>query len=163
MRVTSAMKDYIHECVEKKVADRIAAAERAAKDRAARDSKALEAVGDYAKSLIPAMTEKVAAFAKRRGLTWIPHPPSRWSDEPDEGKLNQAFNECTTSDDFEETNTYDANKSAARKMRRELEEEPRRIRKAVDRAVNGIVFSLELGKVRKAELEEFIASTEVEL
>jgi hypothetical protein len=65
--------------------------------------------------------------------------------------------------DFEETNQQDNNMSAARNMRKELEEEPKRINKAVDKATNAIVFSLELGKVKKAELEELIESTEVEL
>lgn len=163
MRVTGSMKDYIHECVEKKVADKLAAAEKAKKDQEARDQKAFEAVEEYAKSLIPAMTEKVVAFAKKQGLTWIPHPFSRWDRKPDEGKSNEAFSECIGSNDFEETCQYGADEFAARKMREELEGEPGRIRKAVDKAVNGIVFSLELGKVRKAELEELIASTEVEL
>lgn len=160
MRVTNAMKDYIHECVEKKVADKIAAAERAAKDQAAKDSRALKAVKDYARSLIPEATKKVAAFARKQGLTWFERRPT-WNGV--EGDLNAALSESVDSSDFEETNTYDANKSAARNMRKELEEEPRRIRRAVDKAVNAIVFSLELGKVKKAELEELIASTEVEL
>lgn len=163
MRVTNSMKDYIHECVAKKVADKLAAAEKAKKDQEARDQKAFKAVEEYAKSLIPAMTEKVVAFAKKQGLTWIPHPFNRWNEEPDEGKSNQAFNECTDSNDFEETCQYGADKFAARKMRKEIEDEPKRIRTAVDKATNAIVFSLELGKVRKAELEELIASTEVEL
>ena len=67
------------------------------------------------------------------------------------------------SGDFEELNPYDHNTSAARKARKELEEEPKRIRAAVGKAVNAIVFSLELGMVRKAELEELIKSTEVKL
>lgn len=163
MRVTNTMKEYIHECVEKKVADKLAAAEKAKNDQAEKDSKALKAVADYAGSLIPAMTEKVAAFAKKQGLTWVPHPFSRWDGSLDESKSNQAFNECTDSDDFEETCRYYANKAAARKMREKLDEEPKRIKKAVNKAVNAIVFSLELGKVKKAELEELIASTEVEI
>lgn len=55
MRVTNTMKDYIHKCVEKKVADKLAAAEKAKKDQDEKDSKAFKAVGDYAKSLIPGM------------------------------------------------------------------------------------------------------------
>ena len=160
MRVTNSMKDYIHECVEKKVADRLAAAEKAKKDQDTKDSLALKAVEDYAKSLIPEATKKVVAFAKKQGLTWFEHKPS-WRGI--EENVNVALSECVSSDDFEETTSYDCNTSAARKMRKELEDEPKRIRKAVDKATNAIVFSLELGKVRKAELEELIASTEVEL
>ena len=160
MRVTNSMKDYIHECVEKKVADKLAAAEKAKKDQEVRDQKALEAVEDYAKSLISEATKKVAAFAKRQGLTWLEHRIA-WNGPSK--NVNVAFSECVGTDDFEETNAYAANTSVARKMRKELEEEPKRIREAVDKATNAIVFSLELGKVRKAELEELIASTEVEL
>lgn len=160
MRVTNAMKDYIHECVEKKVADKLAAAEKAKKDQVDRDNRALKAVEDYAKSLIPEATKKVAAFAKKQGLTWFEHKPAWYGIEKD---VNVALSECVDSNDFEETNSFDCNTSAARKVRRELEDEPRRIRTAVDKATNAIVFSLELGKVRKAELEELIASTEVEL
>lgn len=160
MRVTNSMKDYIHKCVEKKVADRLAAAEKAKKDQDEKDSKALKAVKDYARSLIPEATKKVVAFAKKQGLTWFGHIPRHHG--VDKG-VNVALSECVDSNDFEETNSHDCNTSAARKMRRELEEEPERIRKAVDEVTNAIVFSLELGKVRKAELEELIASTEVEL
>jgi len=160
MRVTKDMKTYIHDCVEKKVADKLAAAEKARKDQDERDSKALKAVEDYAKSLIPEATRKVIAFAKKQGLTWFEHKPQWHGVDKD---VNIALSECVDSNDFEELNTYDCNKSAARKMRKELEEEPGRIGKAVDKATNAIVFSLELGKVGKAELEELIASTEVEL
>lgn len=160
MRVTNAMKEYIHECVEKKVADKLAAAEKAENDQAEKDAKALEAVKDYAKSLIPEATKKVAAFAKKQGLTWFEHKP-RWNGP--EKDVNVAFSVYVDSDDFEETNTYKSNTAAARKMREVLAAEPKCIRTAVDKTVNAIVFSLELGKVKKAELEELIASTEVEI
>lgn len=160
MRVTSTMKEYIHECVEKKVADRIAAAEKARKVQDEKDSKALKAVKEYARSLIPEATKKVAAFAKKQGLTWFDHKPVWHGINED---VNIALSECVESSDFEELNEYDSNTTAARKTRSKLKEEPERIKKAVDKAVNAIVFSLELGRVRKAELEELIASTEVEL
>lgn len=160
MRVTKDMKTYIHDCVEKKVADKLAAAEKAKKDQDTKDSLALKAVEDYAKSLIPEATKKVVAFAKKQGLTWFEHKPAWHGVEND---VNVALSECVDFNDFEETNSYDGNTTAARKMRKELEDEPKRIRKAVDKATNAIVFSLELGKARKAELEELIASTEVGL
>lgn len=160
MRVTNTMKDYIRKCVEKKVADKIAAAEKAKKDQAEKDSKAIEAVKGYAKSMVQDATKKVASFAKKQGLTWLEHTPSWYSVHR---SLNVAFSVSVDSYDFEETNPHDCNTSDARKMRKEIDEEPKRIRKAVDDAVNAIVFSLELGKVKKAELEELIASTEVEL
>lgn len=160
MRVTNTMKDYIRKCVEKKVADKLDAAEKAKKDQGDKDQKALNAVKEYAESLIPEATKKVVAFAKKQGLTWFDHVPS-WHgiNEND----NVAFSVIIDSSDFEETNPYDCNTSAARNSRREIERGPERIRKAVNDAVNAIVFSLELGKVKKAELEELIASTEVEL
>lgn len=160
MRVTNTMKDYIRKCVEKKVADKIAAAKKAKKDLAEKDSKAIGAVIDYAESLVPDMTKKVVAFAKKQGLTWFDHKPT-WSGF--ESDVNVAFSVRVDSNDFEEFNSYDGNKSDARKMRKEVEDGPKRIEKAVDEATNAIVFSLELGKVKKAELEELIASTEVEL
>lgn len=158
MRVTNTMKDYIRKCVEKKVADKLAAAKKAKKDQAEKDEKAIEAVKDYAKSLIPDAMKKVVAFAKKQGLTWLEHVPT-WNGDT----VNVAFSVSVDAYDFEETNTHDSNTSAARKMRVELDKEPERIRKAVNEATNAIVFSLELGKVKKAELEELIASTEVEL
>lgn len=161
MRVTKDMKGYIHDCVEKKVADRIAAAKMAREERARRDDEAVEAVAAYAKSLVPDLTKKIVAFAKKQGLTWLEHPIN-WSGV-DTASVNQAFSATVSSNDFVETNCYDANESPERKMRRKLEKEPDRISKAVDKATNAIVFALELGKVRKAELEELIASTEVEL
>ena len=160
MRVTKDMKGYIHDCVEKKVADRLAAAKKAHEEQVRRDDKAVEAVAAYAKSLVPGMTEKVVAFAKKQGLTWLEHPIT-WGGV--EESVNQAFSAIVSSNDFGETNSYDANESPERKMRRKLEKEPGRINKAVEKATNAIVFSLELGKVKKAELEELIASTEVEL
>lgn len=160
MRVTQAMKGYIHKCVEKKVADKLAAAEKAEKAQDEKDAKAIKAVKDYAESLVPDVTKKVVAFAKKQGLTWFENIPT-WHGIDD--RVNVAFSVNVDSSDFEETNTFDSNTSAARKSRKELEEEPGRIRKAVNDTVNAIVFSLELGKVKKAELEELIASTEVEL
>ena len=160
MRVTCAMKDYIHDCVEKKVADRLAAAKKAHEEQVRRDDKAVEAVAAYAKSLVPAMTEKVVAFAKKQGLTWLEHPIN-WGGISED--VNQAFSAIVSSNDFGETNSYDANESPERKVRKEIEKEPDRIGKAVEKATNAIVFALELGKVKKAELEELIAGTEVEL
>lgn len=159
MRVTKTMKGYIHRCVERKVADRVSAAEKAKKAQDEKDSKALTAVRDYAKALIPDMTKKVAAFAKGQGLTWLDHRPL-WSGFDND--VNIAFDVCVDTSDFEELNSYDGNKSAARKAHDRVNDEPERIRAAVDRAVNEIVVSLELGKVVKAELEGFIASTDVE-
>ena len=160
MRVTNTMKSYIRECVEKKVADKIDAAEKAKEAQAEKDSKALKAVEDYAKSLIPDVTKKVAAFAKKQGLTWLEHTPS-WRGINED--INYLFSVRVDSYDFEETNPHDCNKTALRNAHKEIEDEPGRIKKAVNRAVNAIAFSLELGKVKKAELEELIASTEVEL
>lgn len=160
MRVTSTMKDYIRKCVEKKVADKLAAAVKAKNDQAEKDEKAIEAVKDYAKSLIPDAMKKVAAFAKKQGLTWLEHVPT-WHGVSE--NVNVAFSANVDAYDFEETHPHDCNKAATRKMREELEKEPERIRKAVNDAVNAIVFSLELGKVKKAELEELIASTEVKV
>lgn len=160
MRVTCTMKDYIRKCVEKKVADKLAAAEKAKKDQAEKDLKAKEAVEDYAKSLIPDAMKKVVAFAKKQGLTWIEHTPTYQGFNE---HVNVAFSVNVDCYDFEETNPHECNTFAARKSRREIAEEPERIRKAVNEATNAIVFSLELGKVKKAELEELIASTEVEL
>lgn len=160
MRVTRTMKEYIHERVEKKVADKLAAAEKAEKDQSEKDSEALKAVKDYAKSLIPDVTKKVVAFAKKKGLTWLEHVPG-WCGVSED--VNVAFSVDVGTRDFAETNTFDCNTTAERKVRKEIGEKPGRIRKAVGDAVNAIVFSLELGKVKKAELEELIASTEVEL
>jgi uncharacterized phage protein gp47/JayE len=154
------MKDYIRERMEKKVADKIAAAEKAKNDLIEKDEKALKAVKAYAEFLIPEATKKVIAFAKKQGLTWFDHTPSWYGINED---INLALSVSVDSSDFEETNTSDRNTAAARKVRRELEEAPKRIKKAVNDAVNAIVFSLELGKVKKAELEELIASTEVGL
>lgn len=160
MRVTTMMRDHIRDLVMKKVQDKLAKAEKAHDDQATKDKQALDAVREYTASLIPAMTEKVVAFAKKQGLTMFKHPWNRF-DEKDEDP-NYAFS-VAVDDDFEETNTYSINKSPKRKMRQELKEEPKRIRQAVEKAANAIVFSLELGKVKKAELEELIESTEVEL
>ena len=160
MRVTCTMKDYIRKCVEKKVADKLAVAEKAKKDQAEKDEKAIEAVKDYAESLVPDAMKKVVAFAKKQGLTWFEHTPS-WHGI--NKNVNVAFSVSVDDYDFEETNPHECNTFAARETRKKLEKEPERIRKAVNDAVNAIVFSLELGKVKKAELEELIASTEVEL
>ena len=67
------------------------------------------------------------------------------------------------SSNFAETNVYDDNTSDARKLRKEISKEPERIKQAVREAVDAIVFSLELGKVKKAELEELIAATDIKV
>ena len=74
-----------------------------------------------------------------------------------------AFNVAFGEADFEETCDNDANKAPGRLKRAEIEDEPARIRQAVEKATNSVVFSLELGKVKKAELEELLADVKVEL
>jgi len=148
MRVTKDMKNYIRDLVAKKVEGKLAAAVEAKRKCDDALLKAKKDVLEYARSLIPAMTEKVAKFAKGRGLTFR---------EAENG--NFAFATAIVDCDFAELTSDDAALPEIKKIR----DEPDRINSAIDKTVNGIVFSLELGKVKKAELEELIASTEVEL
>jgi DNA-binding MarR family transcriptional regulator len=161
MRVTTMMRSYIKDTVAKKVADRLEKAEAADREQKERDREAIKSVTEYAESMIPEMTKKVAAFAKKQGLTWFEH---RWGFcGPRTNEVNNAFSIDIRSVDFAETCDYDDNKSPGRLKRNKIEEEPERIRKAINHATNSVVFSLELGKVKKAELEELLASIEVEL
>lgn len=160
MRVTHTMKNYIRKCVEKKVTGKLDAAKEAKKAQAEKNSEAIEAVKKYAESLIPEVMKKVVAFAKKRGLTWFEHVPT-WHGVNE--NVNVAFAVSVDAHDFEETNPLDSNTADARKPYKKIEAEPGRIIDAVNEAVDAIVFSLELGKVKKAELEELIASTEVKV
>lgn len=161
MRVSTTMRNYIKDTVAKKVAGRLEKAEAARREQKERDRETFKAVREYAESLVSEMTKKVAAFAKKRGLTWLEHPWG-WSGIR-EDEDNVAFKVVVGESDFEETCDNDGNKAPGRLKREEIEDEPARIRGAVERAANSVVFSLELGKVRKAELEELLASVEVEL
>lgn len=157
MRVTNAMRDYIRDLVAKKVEGRLAAAVKARSEYDDALNKAKKAVRDYAESLVPALTEKVAKFAKARGLTYLAHEYGYSGKEYDDP--NAAFAVSLCNEDYEETSSNCRTPSEVAKIRNE----PDRINKAVDKATNAVVFALELGKVKKAELEELIASTEVEL
>lgn len=157
MRVTTTMRNYIRDLVAKKVEGRLAAANEAKRKCDDDLAKAKRDVREYAESLIPAMTEKVAKFAKGRGLTFLDHQYS-YNGQVCEDK-NYAFCVALGDHDYAELTPNGATLPEIEKVRGE----PGRINAAVDKATNGIVFSLELGKVRKAELEELIASTEVEL
>lgn len=161
MRVSTTMRSYIKDTVAKKVADRLEKAEAARREQKERDVETVEAVRKYVESLVPEMTKKVAAFAKKRGLTWLEHPFG-WSGIR-EDEDNVAFNAVVGENDFEETCDIDVNKAPGHLKRKEIADEPARIRRAIEKATNSVVFSLELGKVKKAELEELLASTEVEL
>lgn len=161
MRVSTTMRNYIKDTVAKKVAGRLEKAEAARREQKERDRETIKAVQEYAESLVSEMTKKVAAFAKKRGLTWLEHPWGWSGIRQDED--NEAFNAVVGDNDFEETCNSDGNKAPGRLKRAEVEDEPARIRQAVEKATNSVVFSLELGKVKKAELEELLASVEVEL
>ena len=156
MRVTKDMKEYIRSLVAKKVEGRLAAANEA-KRKCDDLAKAKRDVREYAESLIPAMTEKVAKFAKGRGLTFLDHQYSYNGQVCDD--KNYAFCVALGDHDYAELTPNGAMLPEIEKVRNE----PGRINAAVALSTDGIVFSLELGKVRKAELEELIASTEVEL
>lgn len=157
MRVTKDMKSYIRDLVAKKVEKQLAAAVEAKRKCDDALVKAKKDVREYAESLIPAMTEKVAKFAKGRGLTFLDHPYT-YGGSRDEN-ANYAFTVALGDHDYAELTPNGTTLPEIQKVR----DEPGRIGRAIDKAINGIVFSLELGKVRKAELEELIASTEVEL
>ena len=161
MRVSTTMRNYIKDTVAKKVAGRLEKAEAARREQREGDRETIKAVREYAESLVPEMTKKVAAFAKKRGLTWLDHPWGWGRIRQDED--NVAFSAAVGENDFEETCDNDANKAPGRLKRVEVENEPTMIRGAIEKATNSVVFSLELGKVKKAELEELLASTEVEL
>ena len=161
MRVTMMMRNCIRDKVAKKVAGRLEKAEAARREQKERDRETIKAVKEYAESLVPEMTRKVAAFAKKRGLTWLDHTWGWSGVRKDED--NVAFDVLVGEHDFEETCDVDGNKAPGRLKRKEIEDEPVRIMNAVSRATNSIIFSLELGKVKKAELEELLAAVEVEL
>ena len=157
MRVTKDMKEYIRSLVAKKVEAKLAAAVEAKRKYDESLVRAKKEVREYAESLIPAMTEKVAKFAKGRGLTFLDHQYSYNGQVCDD--KNYAFCVALGDHDYAELTPNGAMLPEIEKVRNE----PGRINAAVALSTDGIVFSLELGKVRKAELEELIASTEVEL
>lgn len=163
MRVTQMMRNHINTMVLAKVQDKLDAARAAAEKLKAERSAAIEAVKNYAESLLPELTKKVAAFAATKGLTWLDHEYSY-----DGAKLkspNYAFEACVAdSSNYVETARYgNYAKSAKRRADDEIRNRPQRISDAVKFAVDGICFDLELGKVKKAELEELIANCKVEL
>lgn len=157
MRVTTTMRNYIRDLVAKKVEAKLAAAVEAKRRCDEGLQKAKKDVREYAESLIPAMTEKVARFAKGRGLTFLDHQYT-YNGQVCEDK-NYAFCVALGDHDYAELTPNGTTLPEIQKVR----DEPGRIDRAIDKAINAIVFALELGKVKKAELEELIASTEVEL
>ena len=158
MRVTNAMRAYIRDLVAEKVEKRLAAAVKAKAEYDNALDEAGKAVRDYAESLVPAMTEKVAKYAKARGLTYLDHEYDYAGRK--RAEANAAFKVILDSDDYMETASgpVDVPPEVAK-----LRSEPGRINRAVDRAADAIVFALEVGKARKADLEELIAGTEVKL
>lgn len=123
----------------------------------------MQAVEDYAKSLLPGLTKKVAAFAAKQGLTWLDHEYAY--DGTQLKSLNYAFNiNVGDLDNYAETTGRGKPaKSAKRRADDEICNEPARIKAAVEKTVDAICFDLELGKVKRAELEELIKDCKVEL
>ena len=163
MRVTQMMRNHIATVVTDKVRGKLDAAKAAAdKLRKERDA-AMQAVEDYAESLLPEMTKKVAAFAAKQGLTWLDHQYNY--DGKRSHSLNHAFRAAVSdTDNYAETTNHGKPVNSAKRRRdAEIRDEPSRIKAAVDKTVDAICFDLELGKVKKAELEELIRNYKVQL
>ena len=163
MRVTQMMRNYIHSLVMAKVQGKFDAAEAAAMKLDAKNRAAMQEVTAYANSLLPELTKKVAAFAAKKGLTWLDH---RYAyDGTPYQHTNYAFAECVSDcGNYVETSVNcKQDKFAKCRAEDEIRNEPQRIKDAVDRAVASICFDLELGKTKKAELEELIKGYEVKL
>lgn len=163
MRVTQMMKNHITTMVTAKVQDKLNSAKAAAdKLRKERDA-AMQAVEDYAESLLPEMTKKVVEFAAKQGLTWLDHQynyDGRRSRSP-----NYAFRAAVDdNDNYAETASRGKPANSAQRRRdAEIRDEPSRIKAAIEKTVDAICFDLELGKVKKAELEELIKNCRVKL
>lgn len=163
MRVTQTMKNHITTMVTAKVQDKLNSAKVAAdKLRKERDA-ALQAIEDYAESLLPEMTKKVAEFAAKQGLTWLDHQYNY--DGRRSRSTNYAFHtEVSDTDNYAETTIHGKPVNSAKRRRdAEIRNEPSRIKEAIEKTVDAICFDLELGKVKKAELEELIRNCKVQL
>lgn len=163
MRVTQMMRNHIHTMVLAKVQDKLDAAKAAAEKLKTGRHEAVQAVEDYAKSLLPELTKKVAEFAAKQGLTWLDHEYAY--DGTRNRSPNYAFNANVSDlDNYAETTSHGKpTQSAKRRADDEICNEPQRIKDAVTLAVDGICFDLELGKVKKAELDELIKNCKVKL
>lgn len=157
------MRNHINTMVMAKVQDKLDAAKAAAEKLRTERHEAVQAVEAYAKLLLPEMTKKVAAFAAKQGLTWLDH--EYLYDGTRRQNPNYAFRVDVTDDDnYAETASYGKHtKSARRRADDEILDEPKHIKVAVEKAVDAICFDLELGKVKKAELEELIKNYKVKL
>lgn len=161
MRVTQYMRDHVKSLLMKKVQSRYDAAGAAWKAAEKERHDLLDEVRRYASGLAERSSAQVAAFAARRGLTWILEERD-WKGRV-EGP-NLAFGVDVGADDFRETASSPRCRDEAKwKARQEIEGEPKRILDAVQKAADAVCFALELGKVGKAELEGLIEETEVEL
>lgn len=167
MRVTKAVREYVHQAILAKVADRIKLAEDAsAAVEAARNDKI-----EKAKKLCEKMcAETQARFAKEvkktLGLTLIPEIYGY------SGSIigaNLVVRADVNRDDFVETlttrNSIEAKNHpcAARDEYDKIVSGPYRIRSAAAAAADKLLFELELGKVAKGELDELLQSLEVKV
>lgn len=169
MRVTKAVREYVHKVVLAKVADKLEAALKA-KDAVLKDreDKVAEAKA-LAEKMLQRLQKEYAAEAAKLGLTWIPDTYDY------NGKVlarngNTAFSVSVCGDDFEETVSLGANaygcvsaKSKACRRVADVLNGPDRIRRAAEDAADKLLFDLELGKVAKQELDEMLKGLEVKL
>lgn len=167
MRVTKAIREYVHQAILAKVADKIEAAEDAKADAiAARNAKVDKARELCKKMCAETQAKFVKEVKKTLGLTLIPEAYSYCGDITGD---NLVVRDHIDHDDFVETLTtrddFKARKHpcAARNEYDKIVNEPFRIRSAANSAAERLLFELELGKVAKDELDGMLQGLEVKV
>jgi two-component system nitrate/nitrite sensor histidine kinase NarX len=137
------MRNHIATVVTDKVRGKLDAAKAAAEALTKGRSAAMQAVEDYAESLLPEMTKKVAEFAAKQGLTWLDHQYNY--DGKRSRSLNHAFRTAVSdTDNYAETTNHGKPVNSAKRRRdAEICDEPSRIKAAIE-AITAGVFSKRL-------------------
>lgn len=166
MRVTRAVREYVHQVVLAKVADKLEAAEDAADEARAVYIDKVKKAEALCRKMCAETQAKFAKEVKKLGLTLISDAYS-YNGSVSEGGNCVVFAQVN-SDDFAETVPEDRfaakhNPNAERERYCKTVDEPQRIKDAANAVADKLLFELELGKVAKGELDEMLKKLEVEL
>lgn len=167
MRVTSSVKEYVKKAVLDKVADKIAAAEKASEAAKLELSEKIRKAKEIGERICEEAQAKFAKEIKSKvGLTLI-NDMVKWNGEI-EPKANHVIMLKCDRNDYQETVSCDlvlakAYPNKERDASDKVIHAPNKIREAAEHAANKILFELEVGKLAKKELDNIIENLEIQI
>lgn len=166
MRVSKAVREYVHKFIYAKAKPAIDEANEAVDAANEERRRQKEEIRKIIKSVYESAHERVVKELKKKGYTWIPETCYYGGFDPKEPNLSFSV-ELDTDKDIVETatNSYVKAKYPCKK-RDEYDRivgRPREIEAKVEDTVQKFLFELELGKVSKNELDQALNNLEVDI